>query len=68
MLGVIGLVIGFVIMPLIGFILCLMAYKKSKQAGYNNTMALVGAWVHGVLTALTVLAIIFIIVFAAMPR
>jgi heme/copper-type cytochrome/quinol oxidase subunit 2 len=64
--AIVGLIVGFVFFPLIGLIVCIVANNQSKQAGFKNTVAVVGMWIHGVLTALMVLAFILLIVLLAL--
>lgn len=60
-LGIIGLVVGFLVLPVIGLVMCIIANNQSKHAGHSNTVAKIGMWIHGVLTALTVLFFGFLI-------
>jgi len=65
-MGIIGLIVGIVIMPLIGLILCIIALNKSKNAGFqHNTIAKVGIWVNGIYLALYAAVIIFLVVIYA---
>jgi len=65
-MGIIGLIVGIVVMPVIGLILCIIALNKSKKAGFqHNTIAKVGIWVNGIYLALYAGLIIFLIVLYA---
>ena len=48
-LGLIGLILAFLV-SLVGLIISVVAYRKSKAAGHKNTMALVGIIVGAVIT------------------
>lgn len=48
-LGIVGLILAF-LASLIGLIISVVAYKKSKAAGHKNTLALAGIIVGAVVT------------------
>lgn len=50
-LGIVGLVLAF-FLSVVGLILSIVAYQKSKAAGYKNGIALAGIIVGAVLTVL----------------
>lgn len=56
-LGIVGLVLNFVCCGPIGLIVSWIALNKSKQRGYKNTVALVGAILGGVSTAMFLVVI-----------
>lgn len=51
-LGIVGLVLTFACCGPVGLIVSWIALNKSKQRGYKNTVALVGAILGGVYSAL----------------
>jgi hypothetical protein len=53
-LTIIGILVGIFMAGIgigliIGSIICYIAYKKSKDAGFKNTVALIFAWIYAVL-------------------
>jgi len=61
-LAIVGIIVGFMVLPLIGLIVCVIARNQSKKAGFtNNTLATIGIWIHGVLSALGILLILAVI-------
>lgn len=61
-LGIVGLVLNFVCCGPIGLVVSWIALKKSKERGYKNTVALVGAILGGISTALLLIVGIFYLV------
>jgi hypothetical protein len=53
-LGIVGLVLSFVA-ALVGLVVSIIAYRKSKKAGYKNGIALAGIIVGAVVTAVYVI-------------
>jgi hypothetical protein len=49
-LGIVGFVFAFVGLALIGLILSIIGYSKSKKAGFNNSLALAGIILNAVFT------------------
>lgn len=67
-LAIIGLVLAFVGVQLVGLILSIIGRSKSKKAGFKNTIATVGIWLNAVFLVLGALLIglyMFLVVFAA---
>ena len=65
-MGIVGLVLNFVCCGPIGLIVSWIALNKSKERGYKNTVALVGAIVGGIGGAmLLVVVVIYAIIFIA---
>lgn len=63
-MGIVGLVLNFVCCGPIGLIVSWIALNKSKERGYKNTVALVGAILGGVTSAmLLVVVVIYAIIF-----
>lgn len=63
-LGIVGLVLA-IFANVIGLIISAIALNQSKKAGYKNTPALAGVIVGAILTALSVIGVIFWIVLVA---
>lgn len=62
-LGIVGLVLAFVA-PLIGLILSIIARNKSKKAGHNNSLALIGIIVGAVLTVIGIIIAVIVTIAA----
>ena len=60
-LGIVGLV-GAFILPLVGMIISIVGLRRSKQAGFKNTPALIGIILGALFTVVYI--IVFIAVFA----
>lgn len=63
-LGIVGLVLA-IVANVIGLIISAIALNQSKKAGYKNTPALAGVIVGAILTALSIIGIIFWVVVVA---
>ncbi|MEI6237211.1 MAG: hypothetical protein WCP03_01240 [Candidatus Saccharibacteria bacterium] len=50
-------------MPIVGLVLCIIAYFQSKKAGYKNTIAVVGIIVNAIFNLLIIGMIAMMIVF-----
>ena len=61
-LGIIGLVLAFTGMSIIGLVLSIIGYKKSKAVGMKNTIALVGIWLNAIPIALIFIGIFLAII------
>jgi len=48
-MGIIGLILAFVGVQLIGLILSIIAYRKSAKAGFKNSIAIVGIIANSIL-------------------
>lgn len=68
-MGIVGLVLNFVCCGPIGLVVSWIALNKSKQRGYKNTVALIGAIIGGVSTVIGLGGLIFwlffVVLFAA---
>ncbi|RDH11741.1 hypothetical protein DVB88_10680 [Tsukamurella pulmonis] len=63
-LGIVGLVLNFVCCGPVGLVVSWIALNKSKERGYKNTIAMVGAIIGGVYSALLlILGLIYVIIF-----
>ena len=60
-LGIVGLVLA-IVANVIGLIISIIAFTKSKKAGFKNTPALAGIIIGAVLTAITIVITIIMIV------
>ncbi len=60
-LTIVGIIAGFILTPIIGFILSLVAYKKSKKAGFNNTLAKIFTWIFGIFSILVGVVVAIVI-------
>lgn len=60
--GIIGLIMLVIGLPFIGIFLSIIGYKKSKKAGYTNTLAKVGIWLNA-LFCIVLLALIVGVVY-----
>lgn len=56
--GVIGIIMLVIGLPFIGIFLSVIGYKKSKKAGYDNTLAQVGIWLNAIFTIVVAFLII----------
>jgi len=61
-LGIIGLILSFIGMSVVGLVLCIIGYKKSKAVGMKNTIALVGIWLNAISMVVVIFGIIAAIV------
>ena len=57
-LAIVGLVLGFIGLSLIGLILSIVSKKKSSKAGFKNTVALIGIILNSIFIFLTIVVII----------
>ncbi|QDP94855.1 hypothetical protein FOE78_02020 [Microlunatus elymi] len=62
-LGIVGLVLS-IVANVIGLIISIIAFTKSKKAGFKNTPALAGIIIGGILTAISIIVTIIVIVVA----
>ena len=47
-LGIIGLIVAFTGINILGLILSIIGNNKSKEAGYKNSIAIVGIWLNSI--------------------
>jgi multisubunit Na+/H+ antiporter MnhG subunit len=67
-LGIVGLVVS-IFASLIGLIISVIAYNKSKAAGYKNNFALAGIVIGAVFFVIQVLSFVFVFAMApSIPR
>jgi heme/copper-type cytochrome/quinol oxidase subunit 2 len=62
-LGIVGLVLS-IVANVIGLIISIIAFTKSKKAGFKNTPALAGIIIGAVLTAISIVVTIFLVIAA----
>lgn len=67
-MAIIGLVVGFFVFAPIGLVLSILARKKSKTAQFKNTIAVVGIWINGILSILSLLLIAFVVIVIMLNR
>lgn len=60
-LGIVGFVFAFVGLQLVGLILSIIGFNKSKKAGFKNTLAFVGIILNAVFLVLGTLIVAFFI-------
>lgn len=63
-LAIVGIVLGFLFMSLIGLILSIIGRKKSTKAGYSGTAGLLGIIINSILLVLQTLTILAIMLAA----
>ena len=63
-LGLVGLILS-IVANVIGLIISIVAFRKSKAAGFNNGMAKAGIVIGAILTAISLIATVVLIVVAA---
>jgi hypothetical protein len=69
-LGIVGLILGIVGLPLgtalvfgvTGLILCIVAYRKSAQVGFKNSIALAGIIVGAISMVWSVVLLVTVII------
>ncbi|MEI6228415.1 MAG: hypothetical protein WCP11_00070 [Candidatus Saccharibacteria bacterium] len=64
-LGIVGLILAFTGVTLIGLILSILAYQKSKSADIKNELAIVGIWINSIF--IIVGPLVFLLVFISLP-
>lgn len=60
-LGIVGFVFAFVGLQLVGLILSILGFNKSKKAGFKNTLALAGIILNAIFLLVVVPLIVFFI-------
>ncbi|ADG77381.1 DUF4190 domain-containing protein [Tsukamurella paurometabola] len=65
-LGIVGLILSVAGCSPVGLVVSWIALNKSRQRGYKNTLALVGAIIGGVFTGFLVLVLVFYVVIFAL--
>lgn len=61
-LAIVGLVLAL-FMPLIGLVLCIVAYFQSKKAGFKNTIAVAGIIVNAIINLIIIGTIAMMVAF-----
>ena len=60
-LGIVGFIMAFIGLQLVGLILSIVGFNKSKNAGFKNSLAFVGIILNGVFLALAIIIIPIIV-------